>query len=277
MTDKNKFWLVIVILTIWAGICSQQIDSNRAVASPKKQDRSPTPIDRLIFIFKSNDRSTRSLENRSGTRRTKVAGSRGCGTEIVALIPRSYLGKTISPQPTLWFYLGASDREVESMKFTVFGSIDPEIRETWSAQLSPQSRNLENGLLKLKYPGRSLQAGTYAWEFNYQQVGCSKPQTLSGYIQKEVDPPLGAIANAQERWRSYANNGIWHELLDELIISRQQQPNNSQFIANIRSLFFESKDIKYTLAADENSIDRELSEKIVTADLLNCCEFVKTN
>jgi Domain of Unknown Function (DUF928) len=275
MTKQNKFWLIIAALTIWTAIVSAQIDIHRATASPKRSDRSIPPADKLIFVFNGNNKPGRVTEDRSGTRRTKVAGSRGCGAEIVALMPRSNLGVTISDRPTLWFYLGTSSRDVESIKFTVFASSNPADRETWIAQLPPQPHQLETGLIEVKYPGRALKAGNYEWEFNYQQAGCNKPQTLSGYIQKETNPQVVSIDSSQQRWRSYARNGIWHELLDELIVLRQQQPQQSQADIDLRSLFFESKDVNYTLATDENSIDRDLSEKIVTATVINCCKFIK--
>jgi Domain of Unknown Function (DUF928) len=272
MTKQNKFWLIITALTICIAIVGTPIDIHRATASPKKSDRSIPPVDKLIFVFNGNNQPSRSTENRGGMRRTKVAGSRGCGAEIVALMPRSNLGVTISDRPTLWFYLGTSSRDVESIKFTIFASSNPADRETWIAQLPHQ---LETGLIKVKYPGRALTAGSYEWEFSYQQAGCNKPQTLSGYIQKEPNPQLASIDSSQQRWRSYARNGIWYELVDELIVSRQQQPQQSQIVTDLRSLFFESKDVSYTLATDENSIDRDLSEKIVTTTVINCCKFVK--
>jgi Domain of Unknown Function (DUF928) len=275
MTNQNKFWLIIAALPIWAAIVSAQIDIHRATASPKRSDRSIPPADKLIFVFNGNNKPSRVIEDRSGTRRTKVAGSRGCGAEIVALMPRSNLGVTISDRPTLWFYLGTSSRDIESIKFTVFASSNPADRETWIAQLPPQSQKFETGLIKVKYPGRALKEGNYEWEFNYQQAGCNKPQTLSGYIQKETNPQLASIDSSQQRWRSYARHGIWHELLDELIVSRQQ-PQQSQAVTDLRSLFFESKDVNYTLATDESSIDRDLSERIVTATMINCCKFIKS-
>ncbi len=275
MTKHNQFRLIIAILTICTNILSVPIDIHSATANPKKTDRSTPLPDKLIFVFNSSSKPGRSIENRSGMRRTKVAGSRGCGTEIVALIPRSNLGVTISDRPTLWFYLGASNRDVESIEFTIFPSNNPADRTTWSAQLSPKDRKLETGLLKVKYPGRALTAGNYEWEFNYHQADCNKPQILVGYLQKETNLQIASIDNSPQRWRSYTKNGIWHELLDELIVARQQQPQQSQFVTDLRSLFFESKDVNYTLATDENSIDRDLSEKIVTATVLKCCEFVK--
>jgi Domain of Unknown Function (DUF928) len=190
-------------------------------------------------------------------------------------MPRSNLGATTSQYPTLWFYVGSNSHDVESIKFTVFASSNPANRETWTAQIPPKFPKLETGLLKIKYPGRALQSGNYEWELNYQQAGCSKPQTLSGYIHKQIAPRLLSIDNPQARWRSYASNGIWYELLDELIVARKQQPDNSLLTADFRSLFFDSKDVNYTLAADETAIDRDLSEKIVTASVLKCCEFVK--
>jgi Domain of Unknown Function (DUF928) len=274
MNKQNKFWLIMIILTIGTAIVSAPIDIYPAIASPKKTDRSTPPTEKLIFVFNANKQPNRSSENWSGIRRTKVAGSRGCGTEIVALIPRSHLGVTISERPTFWFYLGTSSRDLESIKFTVSSVRNPADRETWIAQLPTTDQKLEAGLIKIRYPGQALKEGNYDWEFNYQQTGCNKPQTLAGYLQKETNPQISAINNSQQRRHAYAKNGIWHELLDELIVDRQQQ-RDRQVASNFRDLFFESEDINYTLATDENSLDRELSEKIVTATVLKCCEFAK--
>jgi Domain of Unknown Function (DUF928) len=275
MTKQNKFWPIITILTIGTAIVSVPIHLHRVIASPKKPDRSIPSTDKLIFVSNGNNKPSRSIENRNGgMRRTKVAGSRGCGTEIVALIPRSHLGVTILDRPTLWFYLGTSYRDVASIKFTIASSNNPTDRETWIAQLPPTSQQLGSGLLQVKYPGRSLKEGNYEWEFNYQQTGCNKPQTLAGYLQKEPNPQIASIDNSQQRWQAYAKNGIWHELLDELITKRQQHPDR-QTVDGFKDLFFESNDVNYTLASDENSIDRDLSEKIVDATLLKCCEFTK--
>jgi Domain of Unknown Function (DUF928) len=276
MTKQNQFWLTIATLGLCVAIASAPIEIHSATANPKKTGRSTPVPDKLIFVTNGSNKPSRSIENRSGIRRTKVAGSRGCGTEIVALIPRSNLGVTISDRPTLWFYLGASSRDVESIEFTVFPSNNPADRLTWSAQLSSKAQKLEAGLLKVKYPGPALKAGNYEWEFNYQQVGCHKPQTLAGYLHKETNLQLVSINNSQQRWHAYARNGVWHELLDELIMGGQQV-SDRQNANDLRDLFFESKDVNYTLATDENSLDRELSEKIVTATVLKCCEFAKTN
>lgn len=293
MTKKIEFWLVTAIFTIGAISTSGLINPRITVAAPTKEVNSISSgkgsangtSDKLIFSFKGGEKKQQPRLEMIGKRRTRVAGSRGCGADIVALMPRSNLGVTNSASPTFWFYLPPSDLDLKSLTFKVFRlltqtasrsitSTDSTEQELWTAQLPLKSQKVAAGLLPVHYQGQFLTAGTYRWEFSYQQVGCSNPQILSGYVQKEVYSNLGTIRQPRQLLQFYAENGIWHELLTELITLRQQQSEKDRVAADFRSLLFESEDIKYLSSSDRQQVDRDLMENIVSAPLINCCQFV---
>jgi Domain of Unknown Function (DUF928) len=294
MNKKIEFWLFAAIFTIsGSGLISPHI----TIAAPTKELKSISSgegsasgtSDKLIFSFKGGEKKQQPRLEMTGKRRTRVAGSRGCGADIVALMPRSNLGVTSSANPTFWFYLPPSDLDLKSLTFKVFGfgkavsgasakadapptttSTDSTEQEIWTKQLPIKSQEIAVGLLPVPYQGQLLTTGTYRWEFSYQQVGCNNPQVLSGYVQKENYSNLETIRQPRDRLQFYARNGMWHELLTELITLRQQQPNNSQAVLDFRTLLFESEDVKYI------SSDRGLTENIVTAPLINCCQAIIT-
>jgi Domain of Unknown Function (DUF928) len=301
MNKKIEFWLVAAIFTISG---SGSIDPYITAAAPTKEVKSVSSgegsansiSDKLIFSFKGGEKKQQPRLEMTGKRRTRVAGSRGCGADIVALMPRSNLGVTSSANPTFWFYLPQSDLDLQSLTFKVFGfgkavsaerrlrqrtasafaeapptttSTDSTEQEIWTQQLPLKSQKVAAGLLSVPYQGQFLTAGTYRWEFSYQQVGCNNPQVLSGYVQKENYSNLGTIRQPRDRLQLYAKNGIWHELLTELITLRQQQPKNSQVVVDFRTLLFESEDVKYLLSSGQ-----DLTENIVVAPLINCCQAI---
>ena len=279
MTKKIEFWLVTAF-TIGAISGSGLINPQIAVAAPTKEVKSISSgegsangtSDKLIFSFKGGEKKQQPRLEMIGKRRTRVAGSRGCGADIVALMPRSNLGVTSSAYPTFWFYLPPSDLDLKSLTFKVFGaatSTDSTEKEIWTTQLPLKSQKVATGLLPVPYQGQLLTPGTYRWEFSYQQVGCNNSQILAGYVQKENYSNLEVIRQPRQRLRFYAKNGIWHELLTELITFRQQQLANIQLVADFRSLFFESEDIKYLSSSDRQQIDRNLMENITNAPLIN--------
>ncbi len=271
MTKKINLWLVTAIFTIGAISGSGLINPLTTAAAPTKELKPIDTSDKLIFFFKGGEKKQQPRLEMTGKRRTRVAGSRGCGADIVALMPRSNLGVTGSTNPTFWFYLPPSDLDLQSLTFKVFRSTtsaDITEQEIWTTQLPLKSQKIATGLLPVSYQGQFLTAGTYRWEFSYQQVGCSSPQVLSGYVQQEKNSNLDPIKQPIQRLQFYAKNGIWHELLTESIALRQQQPNNIQLAASFKSLLFESEDVKYTSSGGQQ-VDRDLMDNIVNAPLIN--------
>jgi Domain of Unknown Function (DUF928) len=271
MTKKIEFWLVSVAFTLLTIASPGLIGISSLMAAPPKETKSPSRANKLIFFFKGGEKTNQPRVNAQGKRRTRIAGSRSCGSDIVALIPRSNQGSTISSSPTFWFYLPPNAFNLEFLQFRLF---NPEGKEIWMTQLAPSSQSIQAGLLKVEYQGPPLVDGAYQWKFHYQQANCNNPQILSGYVWKETHPDLALGINPFQRLRIYAKTGIWHELLTELITLRQQQPQDLQLATDLRSLFFESETIKYSLPDDPTKDDLDLMEKIINAQIIYRAQFI---
>ncbi len=270
MTAKIKFWLICATFALSTIVSFGLVDVS---ATPKPGAPLTNIWHKLIFFFKSGAPKNQPITNHGGLRRTRIAGGRGdgCELDIVALIPQyqgNYIGVTNLTNPTFWFYLPPSSHNVASLQFRLF----QKDQEIWIADLPAESKKLESGLLKILYKGVPLANDTYEWQFSYQQVGCHK-QTLAGHVQKEDSTNSVVAKTAQDRLQNYAQRGIWHELLTELIALRQQNPRDNQLAIAFRSLIFESPDIKYSLPSDPSKDDLELMERIVNAPVMNCCQF----
>jgi hypothetical protein len=273
MPARIKFWLFGTAFTLSTIVSPLLVNTGGVTAAPAKetkqtkQTKQPNLIDRLIFRFKSGEKPDRPRASASGDRRTRLAGgknsSTNCEADIVALMPKYNLGVTMTDTPTFWFYIPPSSVAVESLKFSLVDDTNP-----WETQLITESKQLKSGLFKVQYQGKPLIESSYQWKFSYKQVGCRDTQTLSGEVRKEVYPNLVRSKNPREQLRIYAQNGIWHELLTELITLRQQQPKNLQLAADFRSLFFDSEDLRY-LSSDSIEPDLALMGKIVDAQVIN--------
>ena len=269
MTKKLKFWLFSAAFTFSTLISPGVIDIHSAAAAPNKESKPTSLMDKLIFFFRGGANKNQPRVSAAG-RRTRVAGSRdGCKTDVAALIPNYNLGVTMSTNPNFWFYIPTSSSNAEYLKFTV---LNREQKEVWQTELPVTSKKLKSGLLKLPYQGQPLTDGAYQWEFSYKETGCDLV-LLSGKVQKESHPNLIVGKTPQKRLRIYAQNGIWYELLTELITLRQQQPKDSRLAADFRSLIFESETIKYYLPksslTDSNIEDRDLMEKILKSQVID--------
>jgi Domain of Unknown Function (DUF928) len=278
MTVRTKAWLMSAAFTIGTVAVSGLIEKTvvKAAFSPDTTIATNT-TEKLIFMPDGGWKKPPLIVSRSGLRRTRSAGTKrgnGCGLDIVALVPihnGNYLGVTLTNNPDLWFYLPPSDLAVKSLKLRLVDTTKNK-KEIWSMETVPNPKVLESGLLKIPYKGNPLVNGVYFWEFYYQQVGCNDPQILSGYVQKETNANLALPPQSSARLRTYAQNGIWYELLTELITLKQKEPIDKQLAADFRSLIFDSPDIKFPLPGSPNKDDLDLMEKIVNSSVIDCCK-----
>lgn len=281
MTVKSNFRLVscafLLSTLVLAG--SAQVPAALA-AAPVKQTNL---WDKIVFLANGAWQKI-SGKRQAGVRQTRIAAGRGAAargselkSDIVALIPVNngdFVGVSITNQPTFWFYISPtfSELSLESMKFTLRSQQN---KELWSTKLSKNSLKIGEGLMPISYKGKQLTAdGTYFWELSYRQADINQgkiklfEQKLSGNLQKVTFTNLFASQKLPERINFYARNGIWHDLITELIIKKQQYPSDLQLASAFRSLIFESPDVKY-LTIDERKDDVALMEKITAAKVLS--------
>lgn len=268
------YWIlgsVVAINPLWPNPSWAEL-ATKQVTKPSK----------LLLSASERTRKKASDLTRSGVRR-RMAGVRGNDAPI-ALIPQvegRYIGTTLSSHPTFWFYLPAMTTKLPSIELRL---CDQNRKEVWAVTATEAMPTLSDGLLKIVHTGQPLDDGLYFWTLTYQeqspvtagitaQEKCSKTSGLSGYLEKETLPNLTLAQNPQDRLHTYASNGIWHDLLTELLTLRQSNLTNRQLAADFRSLIFESPAVKYSLPNNSYKDDLELMDKIVNAQVLNCCQF----
>jgi Domain of Unknown Function (DUF928) len=279
MTVKSKFRLASCAFLLSIFILSGFIEIPGVAAAPPAPNRSTNLWDKIVSVANVAWRKV-SGKRQAGIRQSKLAGARTAldinPSEIVALIPASNEGITITDRPTFWFHLSpfSSYSTFEYMTFTLRdASKDRDENTIWSTELSTNSQQFASGLIPITYNGDRLKENnTYHWDLCYKEnvtyQGVSKAleeKCLKGNLQKDKSISLPTRQTLPDRISTYATRGVWHDLITELIINKEQDPGNQQLDNIFRKVFFESPNIKYTIDGKD---DIALMEKIVTAKVL---------
>jgi Domain of Unknown Function (DUF928) len=283
MTAKSNFRLASCAFLLSTTVLSGFIEIPAVSAAPPAASRQTNLWDKIVFLANGAWQKV-SGKRQAGVRQSRIAAGRGAiarGTEsksdIAALIPTNdgkFVGVAITDRPTFWFYISPtfSELALKSMKFTLKNQQEEEL---WSTKLLTSSAKIGSGLMPITYRGDSLKAdGIYYWELSYQQTDVQQGKTrvfdekLHGNLQKETFTSLPLSQKLPDKINAYARNGIWYDLITELITQKQQNPGDLQLAAAFRNLIFESPDVKY-LTNDETKDDLELMEGIVTAKVIN--------
>jgi Domain of Unknown Function (DUF928) len=281
MTNNRKFWLAAIFWVLSLVVTTDIAWPNSTWAGPKTEQGSRPG--KLLFSVSERTRKKQAVLTRNGVRR-RMAGVRGGDTPI-ALIPQvngRYIGTTLASHPTFWFYLPAITPKLQSVQLRLF---DQTQKEVWAVQTTGEMLPMSAGLLKISYTGQPLKDGLYFWELTYQNehqvTGLASSREdrstatgLSGYLEKETSVNLVLPQKIPDRLRTYASNGIWYDLLTELIALRQLNSTDRQLEADFRSLIFDSPAVKYFLPGDPSKADLEIMERIVNGQVLNCCRFI---
>jgi Domain of Unknown Function (DUF928) len=287
MTAKSNFRLAGCAFMLSIIVCSGFIEvPGVAIGAPAVAGQNSL-WNKIVFLTNKAWQKVSGVRT-VGRRQTGIAGGRGSeSSDLVALIPeasdKSFVGVTITDRPTFWFYIPPRFTEL-NLKFMKFTLKDKNKggKELWSSELLTDSLKVSSGLMPISYKGDKIKAnGTYFWELSYQQAGIYQgkerllPKSLlSGNLQKETFATLPINQTVPDRINTYARNGIWYDLITELITRKQQNPSDRQLANAFRSLIFESTEVKFTKIVDEKGIiklqeDTGLMESIVTAKVIN--------
>ncbi len=177
-----------------------------------------------------------NLYSAQGNRTTKGHLVRGCGNPVV-LIPNRHLGITAIAKPTIWFYA----ENLSELQFKLSDSVNP-TQPLWQQLITKGV-----GITGIKIPaGKLAEDRRYRWEFSYKcrdnDGKLLNGEPLSGEIYRVSGEEAASIqqqltgATPEQRLAIYAKNGIWQELLSELLILRQQEPTNLMWLNRWRSL-----------------------------------------
>jgi Domain of Unknown Function (DUF928) len=190
--------------------------------------------------------------NSNGAPQTTVGGGSRIGTfylnanslsqqfALIALLPQTYHGTTISEQPTFLVYLPRSNAQD-----AIFSLKDKEGNLTYQMVLPVTGKE---GIIAIKLPKTApiLQVGKdYQWFFALKIDGQLSPSTpyVDGWVQR-IQPPadlakFGKTDSPLEQANDLAKRGIWYDSAAMLAELRSRQPS-SELMAKEWSEFLTS-------------------------------------
>jgi hypothetical protein len=147
---------------------------------------------------------------------------------VMAMLPQSYMGNTISDRPTLMVYMPASAAHQAS-----FSLKDAQGKTLYQSNLAV-SGNAEVMAIALPADAPALQVGqTYQWYVGLQVDGDLGPSTpyVDGWIQR-VEPSAQVAAALQQsdlfkQAEVLGAEGVWYDCAAKLASLRTQSPGNA--------------------------------------------------
>jgi hypothetical protein len=155
-----------------------------------------------------------------------IVGSVGPAA-LIALLPESFYGSTVSEHPTILVYLPASNAE------EVVFSLKNEAGNTQYQTTIPVAK--KTGVMAIKLPADApgLAAGkNYQWFLALKVNGKLSPSTpyVDGWIQR-IQPTAELTTAMQEkdalrRANAFCKYGVWYDCVETLATLYVSQPNN---------------------------------------------------
>jgi hypothetical protein len=147
---------------------------------------------------------------------------------VMAMLPQSYMGNTISDRPTFMVYMPASAARLAS-----FSLKDAQGKTLYQRNLAV-SGNAEVVALALPADAPALQVGqTYQWYVGLQVDGDLGPSTpyVDGWIQR-VEPSAKVAAALQQpdlfkQAEVLGAEGVWYDCAAKLASLRAQSPSSA--------------------------------------------------
>jgi hypothetical protein len=271
----NQFWQPLDRLLLGVGfvLISSLGNAPIGVAQGIRQNQPSAKITATSTIKFGYPKKS-NLYSAQGNRTTKSHSARGCGNPV-ALIPNRHLGITAISEPTIWFYA----ENLSELKLKLSDSEDPN-QPSWQRQIANGV-----GITGIKIPaGKIAEDRRYRWEFSYKCRGDNgvliEGEALTGEIYRVSSVEAASVqqqlinATPQQRLAIYAQNGIWQELLSELLVLRQQEPTNPLWLDSWRSLLA-SEDVMFKLKS--KNIPNNWAEDRDLVDLLTKSSIVSLN
>jgi hypothetical protein len=138
-------------------------------------------------------------------------GTRGLRVLPLAALAPDHTGLTISPQPTLYYYLPASS----GVRVAVRLANEPDARPLLEKDLAPPAKT---GIqrLELKALGVTLSPGVeYRWTVSDSRTS-STGMIRRIEVSQELARKLNGVPSGRSRYTLLAREGVWYDALDEV-------------------------------------------------------------
>ncbi|MDJ0708328.1 MAG: DUF928 domain-containing protein [Leptolyngbyaceae cyanobacterium MO_188.B28] len=246
-----------------------------AIPDPNESDlngANPGATSLLVFTNAASEDDSGGFGNLGRPRRRSSGGSRGiCADLLVALVPgvgtlaqsdqncslqsASTLALTVDETPTLWFHAPEQDQANRAAELVLLDDNQQAI--SIERFILPQASGIVG--VQLSQPLATNQS--YQWVFSIleNQRNPSQNPAVEGVLRRvapdaNLEMALLSADTQRKRVDVFAQNGIWHDALTELVNLRRTAPNNPAVARDWASFL--------------NSVDLSA---IADAPLLNCC------
>jgi Domain of Unknown Function (DUF928) len=212
---------------------------------------SQNPIERLIYNQPEEDkgvpgdRAKGGGENRDNCQTIDATAT----NKLIALVPKTNIGFTITDRPTFWFYIPF--KTGVTAEFTLRDENNRVVYTTHTFQLTNTP-----GIISITLPQTvsgldigSIETGKkrYRWFFS---VICNSERrdediTVKGYVQRIAlsQEVMNRIkqATGRDRLLLYAKNGLWYNAITDLSEMRRRQPQDRQIATDWADLMANEK------------------------------------
>ena len=183
----------------------------------------------VLFDPPTDDRVDNSRGGASRPTDIKCIQDQSYAVPLTALIPRSGVGLTTAPHPTLMVYVPPTQATQAHLTLR-----DANARGLYQSRIEiPQT----GGVMQITLPQDSPELAvdeTYQWSL---ALLCQPTQTdmpiASGQIRRvELPEDPTAASSPLTQAVAYGESGVWHDMLATLATLRQSQPNDQELVAN---------------------------------------------
>ncbi|MBW4507194.1 MAG: DUF928 domain-containing protein [Scytonematopsis contorta HA4267-MV1] len=187
-------------------------------------------------IFTPATQNTTPIRTTGGASRSNLPTAADAAT-LIAVLPQSYYGTTVSERPTIMVHIPASNA-----KESVF-SIKDEAGKMHYSMTIPVAE--KSGVIAIKLPSSAppLTVGkNYQWFLALKTDGKLSPSTpyVDGWIQRIQPNTEVATAMQQQdalkRVAAFGKHGVWYDCVATLFTLHIEQPNNPIIIKQWQEL-----------------------------------------
>ena len=228
----------------------------------------------IAQAFKSPNRGAPPPAGGGGTRGTCEQDPEDA--YYVPVSPIGQVGLTVSEYPTFFIYV--PEAPARTIQLSILARKDENTEEPVTSVTFRTPRKA--GIITISIPPNpknGLKVGQqYRWEMEIvcNRIDRSGNAAMEGFIERVSQDQIGVnLANAKDADLPtiYANQGIWYESLASAIKLRASNPNNSKLMADWEKLITSVNLNPEAESAEDHPDNKFDVNRIVKADILNCC------
>jgi Domain of Unknown Function (DUF928) len=248
-----KVLILLLVFLVFPNVLAQTSPASSSTSQTTKKNKQNSRKANLVK-FKIPPKGAPGRRADGGSRSECSVLDKG----IIALIPATNIGLTISERPTFWFYIPYSASVNNSGKFQLLSEQDVVYETNIQIVGTP-------GIIGINLPKDSQKLETnkkYRWIFSYN---CNKEAPVGGNlsvngsvervpIARGLKKKLESAKTPEEKIALYAENGLWYDLLAVLVSERQLNPQNVQLENAWKDLLEQTPEVQLNVLVRESVV-----------------------